>query len=108
MRRVSPDSTPEVARPARPATRARQDLRRDVLAADSRPTMSTNDRNSDGLPLDINGLVRQCAWCRRVADVHGHYRLISDTMVVGASHGCCEACAIRYLGGEPPLARRVA
>lgn len=70
--------------------------------------MSSSDRNPDGLPLDVNGLVRQCAWCRRIADVDGRYRLISDTLLAGASHGCCEACAIRYLSRERPSARRVA
>ena len=49
-------------------------------------------------PVDINGFVRQCAWCRRIADAEGQYRLISATLIHGASHGCCEACAIRFLG----------
>jgi hypothetical protein len=48
-------------------------------------------------PVDSHGFVRQCAWCRRVADAHGRYRLASITIVRGASHGCCEACAIRFL-----------
>lgn len=66
--------------------------------------MSTTDLSADGWPLDINGLVRQCAWCRRIADAHGRYRLISDILVPGASHGCCEACAIRYLSHGRPAA----
>jgi hypothetical protein len=48
-------------------------------------------------PVDNHGFVRQCAWCRRVADSEGRYRLLSATLVRGASHGCCEACAIRFL-----------
>jgi hypothetical protein len=48
-------------------------------------------------PVDSNGFVRQCAWCRRIADEEGRYRLIATALVQGASHGCCEACAIRFL-----------
>ena len=60
-------------------------------------------------PVDENGFVRQCAWCRRIADERGHYRLIAHKLVSGASHGCCEACAIRFLSRglktpKPPLA----
>jgi hypothetical protein len=57
-------------------------------------------------PVDMHGFVRQCAWCRRIADANGRYRLISATLVRGASHGCCEACAIRFLsrGTTQPLA----
>jgi hypothetical protein len=68
--------------------------------------MSTPTNSSMAYPVDVNGFVRQCAWCRRVADAAGHYRLVSPTLVHGASHGCCEACAIRFLsrGGDKPLA----
>jgi hypothetical protein len=68
--------------------------------------MSTPSQNTDGFPVDLNGFVRQCAWCRRVADIEGRYRLVSPTLVHGASHGCCEACAIRFLsrGAKKPLA----
>jgi hypothetical protein len=57
-------------------------------------------------PRDLNGFVRQCAWCRRVADADGRYRLLASGLVQGASHGCCEACAIRFLsrGLNPGLA----
>jgi hypothetical protein len=51
-------------------------------------------------PRDRNGFVRQCAWCRSVADSDGRYRLASPSLVPGASHGCCEACAIRYLSRD--------
>ena len=70
--------------------------------------MSTSDLSPDGWPLDINGLVRQCAWCRRIADAYGRYRLVSDSMLPGASHGCCEACAIRYLSETRRSTRRIA
>jgi hypothetical protein len=55
-------------------------------------------------PVDAHGFVRQCAWCRRVADAEGHYRLTADTLIHGASHGCCEACAIRFLSKYNKLA----
>jgi hypothetical protein len=60
----------------------------------------------DGYPVDIHGFVRQCAWCRRIADSDGNYRTVSDILIHGASHGCCEACAIRFLsrGAKRPLA----
>ena len=51
----------------------------------------------DGYPVDIHGFVRQCAWCRRVADTDGNYRTVWAILIYGASHGCCEACAIRFL-----------
>jgi hypothetical protein len=52
----------------------------------------------NGYPVDAHGFVRQCAWCRRVADEGGRNRLVSATLLPGASHGCCDACAIRFLG----------
>jgi hypothetical protein len=51
----------------------------------------------ENYPVDAHGFVRQCAWCRRVADADGNYRLVAQTLLQGASHGCCEACAIRFL-----------
>ena len=66
--------------------------------------MSTPTFSPDGYPLDLNGFVRQCAWCRRIADDLGRYRLLSEKLIHGASHGCCEACAIRFLSrGLDPL-----
>jgi hypothetical protein len=54
-------------------------------------------RHGESYPVDINGFVRQCAWCRRIADTEGNYRLQANSLIHGASHGCCEACAIRFL-----------
>jgi hypothetical protein len=59
--------------------------------------MNTAAHSQHDYPVDEHGFVRQCAWCRRVADAEGNYRLVSATFVRGASHGCCEACAIRFL-----------
>ena len=59
---------------------------------------------ADQYPRDEHGFVRQCAWCRRIADAEGHYRVAATTLIAGASHGCCEACAIRFLSRDPKLA----
>jgi len=59
--------------------------------------MSSSPLPGESYPVDINGFVRQCAWCRRIADTEGRYRLVATTLIHGASHGCCEACAIRFL-----------
>ncbi len=69
--------------------------------------MSIPADSAERYPVDANGFVRQCAWCRRIADADGLYRLVSTALVQGASHGCCEACAIRFLGqglSKPHLA----
>ena len=68
--------------------------------------MTTPANSTHGYPVDIHGFVRQCAWCRRIADADGNYRTVSELLIHGASHGCCEACAIRFLsrGTRRPLA----
>ena len=53
-------------------------------------------------PVDEHGFVRQCAWCRRVADRFGAYRLACDVLIQGASHGCCDACAAHFLSHPGP------
>jgi hypothetical protein len=58
--------------------------------------MSVQAGESKDYPVDTHGFVRQCAWCRNVADANGHYRLISATIVRNASHGCCAACEDRF------------
>jgi hypothetical protein len=63
-------------------------------------------RRIEEFPVDDHGFVRQCAWCRRVADDQGHYRLVSARLIPGASHGCCEACAIRFLNGGATATRK--
>jgi len=60
--------------------------------------MSAAPNSHERYPVDANGFVRQCAWCRRIADADGRYLLTAERLVNGASHGCCEACAIRFLG----------
>jgi hypothetical protein len=59
--------------------------------------MGASADDTDPYPVDVNGFVRQCAWCRRIADADGRYRVVATTLINGASHGCCEACAIRFL-----------
>jgi hypothetical protein len=59
--------------------------------------MTTLANSTEGHPVDIHGFVRQCAWCRRIADTNGNYRTVWAILIHGASHGCCEACAIRFL-----------
>ena len=63
--------------------------------------MSAASNTPERYPVDPNGFVRQCAWCRRIADAEGHYLLAAEALVNGASHGCCEACAIRFLNHGP-------
>jgi hypothetical protein len=70
--------------------------------------MSTRGDAQEKYPVDINGFVRQCAWCRRIADADGQYRLTSASLIHGASHGCCEACAIRFLGHSAAKAAQAA
>jgi hypothetical protein len=75
------------------------------VRSDSDEEMTTPPKSTDGHPVDIHGFVRQCAWCRRVADTDGNYRTVWAILIHGASHGCCEACAIRFLSrGTRPLA----
>ena len=69
-------------------------------APDSGGEMRTHANETHVYPRDVNGFVRQCAWCRRVADTDGRYLLAASTLVHGASHGCCEACAIRFLSRD--------
>lgn len=64
---------------------------------DIQPDMTSPAPRDEQYPVDANGFVRQCAWCRRIADAEGRYRLVAAKLIYGASHGCCEACAIRFL-----------
>lgn len=43
-------------------------------------------------PRNRHGYVRQCAWCRRVADRAGVFRLPADGLLESATHGCCRSC----------------
>jgi len=42
-----------------------------------------------------NGSVRQCAWCRRVMDARGEFRVPSVRKLRWATHGICPACKDR-------------
>jgi hypothetical protein len=57
-------------------------------------------------PTDQHGLVRQCAWCRRVADASGAYRLAARALLDAASHGCCRDCAAALLRPQLQLLKR--
>ncbi len=54
-------------------------------------------------PRDAHGFVRQCAWCRRVADRYGRYRIQAKTLLAFASHGCCDLCAALFVRQAPPV-----
>ncbi len=45
----------------------------------------------ESLRMALN-LTRQCAWCRRIADRSGRYRIETDEMIVSATHGICPEC----------------
>jgi hypothetical protein len=45
-------------------------------------------------PRAADGLVHQCAWCRRVLDRGGRFRIWTQTLLQGeVSHGLCSTCA---------------
>jgi hypothetical protein len=43
------------------------------------------------------GLRHQCAWCRRIVDSSGSYRMKSDRIISPASYGICPTCKARLL-----------
>jgi hypothetical protein len=49
----------------------------------------------DGLayPRGADGLVHQCAWCGRVLDRGGRFRIWAHLLRGDVSHGCCSNCA---------------
>jgi len=50
----------------------------------------------DGLayPRAADGLVHQCAWCWRVLDRAGRFRIWAQSLLQGdVSHGMCSRCA---------------
>jgi hypothetical protein len=49
----------------------------------------------DGLayPRAADGLVHQCAWCGRVLDKAGRFRIWAHLLRGDVSHGCCSRCA---------------
>lgn len=36
--------------------------------------------------------LRQCAWCRRVADASGQYGMVAERKLNSATHGICPGC----------------
>jgi len=50
----------------------------------------------DGLayPRAADGLIHQCAWCRRVLDRAGRFRIWAQALLQDdVSHGMCSKCA---------------
>ncbi len=43
-------------------------------------------------PRTTAGMVRQCAWCRRVYDTSGQYAIRARRILVDATHGICPDC----------------
>ncbi len=47
------------------------------------------------LPESLRAMLqvpRQCAWCRRIADLSGRYRIATDELIASATHGICPEC----------------
>jgi hypothetical protein len=45
-------------------------------------------------PRHADGLIHQCAWCRRVLDRAGRFRIWAQSLLQGdVSHGMCSSCA---------------
>jgi hypothetical protein len=44
-------------------------------------------------PRAADGLVHQCAWCRRVLDRSGRFTIPAETLRENVSHGICYKCA---------------
>ena len=58
----------------------------------------------DGLayPRGADGLVHQCAWCKRVLDRGGRFSILAQKLRGGdVSHGMCSKCAPRLRPGGP-------
>jgi len=49
----------------------------------------------DGLayPRGADGLIHQCAWCRRVLDRAGRFRIWAEKLGGDVTHGMCSSCA---------------
>jgi hypothetical protein len=44
-------------------------------------------------PRAADGLIHQCAWCRRVLDKAGRFRIWAQALRGEVSHGMCSKCA---------------
>lgn len=68
--------------------------------------MRVNTYGGDILPPAVMP-VRQCAWCRRIADAAGVFSLPSAELVRG-THGICPDCSAQMLAQLPPRILRAA
>ena len=62
----------------------------------------------DGLayPRGADGLIHQCAWCRRVLDRAGRFRIWAKALPDEVSHGICSRCAPLLRPAKPAVAVR--
>lgn len=44
-------------------------------------------------PRAPDGFIHQCAWCRRVLDRGGRFRIWAEPLAGNVSHGLCSNCA---------------
>jgi hypothetical protein len=60
----------------------------------------------DGLayPRAADGLIHQCAWCRRVLDRAGRFRIWATALPDEVSHGICSRCAPLLRPAKPAVA----
>lgn len=55
-------------------------------------------------PRGASGFVQQCAWCRKVGDRAGRFRIPAPLLLDSASHGCCSVCATVLMPSRAELA----
>ena len=55
-------------------------------------------------PRAADGLVHQCAWCGRVVDRAGRFRIHAQVLRGDVSHGLCSICAAQLRPAKPPPA----
>ena len=53
-------------------------------------------------PRGDDGVVHQCAWCHRVLDRRGRFRIRAGHRLDEASHGCCSICAVLLRPSRTP------
>ena len=55
-------------------------------------------------PRAADGLVHQCAWCGRVVDRAGRFRIPAQVLRGDVSHGLCSICAAQLRPPKTPPA----